>query len=266
MSEELQARRPRQSYQWIYITITIILLAVGIFFLASFVTNKSLPEQFISSYEEMDFLAKEIIQKSVFDYQALGTNFQAKNFEEAGKLLTAGIAQNEINKAKMPTLIKKTGEVKQESVVVSDSLARQNILKLLTLIEERNTKLTTLLSGQHELLSKLKLMIDSGGKEGQLANPDALVAMQQKILFEIIQLQEKIDAAYQELANKKGDKQGGFVDVSNSLLTPQPTMPPTLTPLPTVTPTASPSATPIPTVDTVSPSASDSAPPPLPPH
>jgi hypothetical protein len=238
--------------------VSIILLIVGYF---TFFAKSAIPQTFFLQYQKQHILATEVQSTMQFNYGLIGEQIQAKNASEAATLAKQGLVQSLQNKKKAEAVNERSDQLKVLLASISDTTLREKVIKLFSLLDDRNKRIVTLIDTQISIFTSLRNhfgAVSVGGKGSDIPqNIDAVIQATQKEIQAIVQLQTNIDIAYEEIVQLAGNKEDISVLEKTNLLkmSLSPTLGeqititdfPTPTPAPTIaaTPTSSASAIPI---------------------
>ena len=242
-----------QTNLYLMFALVLVLILGGLAYLFFF-TKSPIPNAFFTKYQQQDTTAKTILSAIVYDYPALSKAIQSQDATGAAALAKQDLVQSLKNQTSLSAVRKKTAELKVVSGQITDNTLRDKVIKLMTLLDERNTKLSTVLGIQTNIFTVLR---DNYGAfsvgekaNGVPQNIDSVIQGSQAQMQEVKNLQTTIDVGYDEIIKLAGVDPSVFqtVDLIKTNLSATPEKEPSITdfPTPTAKPTLAPTSTPIP--------------------
>jgi hypothetical protein len=238
--------------------VVIILLIVGYF---TFFAKSAIPQAFFLQYQQQDIIAKDVQGTMQFNYGLISQQIQEKNASQAAVLAKQGLVQSLQNKKKAEIMNKKSTNLKVLLASISDTTLREKVIKLFSLLDERNKRILAIIDTQISIFTSLRNHFGAVavGEKGRdiPQNIDTVIQATQKEIQSVLQMQTNIDISYAEIVKLGGNQENiSLLEKTNLLkmslsptlgqqitITDFPT--PTLAPTVVATPTSSPSATPI---------------------
>lgn len=245
---------------WIFAVLSLLLLGAIGFGIWKLAPKSAHVSKFFSSYKKADAFAKETIKASVIDFSALSEAVKNNNIALAEQISEEYLTKSLKNTNRFSELEKQTIELKTQSFDITNGTTSPILLKLFSLLDNRNQELKKLLTQETDLFTALRLnyfLLKNGANGLNLSSAD-------KVSQDIVQsektiegLQIQIDETYQKLLEAAGVNQnvlntsGEDIEAGyqNTKIQDFPVVLPTLPEIqkqnqPPIGPIASPSATP----------------------
>jgi hypothetical protein len=243
----------------LYIALASI-IGIGLvgFILFKVILQSPIPQIFLTTYQQQNILAKKALQRAVIDYSLLSEAMKNEDKEQAVQIVTVYAKQVAENADRLETLQRTTLNLKILSAKITSTTVREKVLKLFTMLEDRNSRLQKVNKAQQEVFAALTqhYTATEQGKQVQLQNVDHVIAATQNELKDINQLQFQIDSLFDEIIASAGVDRASMQTIEATLsVTPEPTFA-----IPTVSASASATRVPSPTIPLASPSAAIVAP------
>ena len=195
------------------------ILAAGIAALIFFSPKNTLPKAFFSAFDAQTTIANQILTDATFDYLTLGDALK-QNYQKAVQVMQIAIANNQKAGKQIDRLTAATIILKKLLPQLKDSTSSQTILQLFGLIDDRNNKLTALLTEEQPFFTTMYDTYTQVLRVGKAQIPQNAEQQAKRILDDtkdVQSIQTQIDTLYAGIKKDAGMDDGGAVKTDDML-------------------------------------------------
>lgn len=199
------------------IAVIVGLLLLGV--INFFSPAKETETLFVTKFNFVESLSKQIATSSSFNFNELSNKNQAGDIQGSITLVNQGLQNAKGSSQHTQSIVTEVNNLKSIALSLSDQNTKEKALKVVQLLEQRNSKYQSILQYQIQVFSGLSQYYQAIAQQKQVQlteNVDSMINAITSEAIQINQLQFEIEAAYEEFLKTAGISKDAAIQLGDN--------------------------------------------------